>query len=92
MLSAMVPVFTTGGSTLPLPLICNNFFPTKFFARKIILTDNKKIEQYGKTTHSEILTEAGFALVNEGIAKLWVPDESNLDDCREYGRAFAQAL
>lgn len=39
-----------------------------------------------------LLTEAGFALVNEGIAKLWVPNESNLDDCREYGRAFAQAL
>lgn len=38
------------------------------------------------------LQEAGFELVNEGIAKLWVPDEQNLDDCRAYGQAFAQAL
>ena len=39
-----------------------------------------------------LLTEAGFELVNDGIAKLWVPDNSALDDCREYGRLFAQAL
>ena len=38
------------------------------------------------------LEEAGFTLVNEGIAKLWVPDEANLEDCKEYGRQFAQAL
>ena len=38
------------------------------------------------------LQEAGFELVNDGIAKLWVPDEQNLDDCREYGREFAKAL
>ena len=39
-----------------------------------------------------LLTEAGFELVNDGIAKLWVPDDDALDDCREYGRQFAQAL
>ena len=39
-----------------------------------------------------LLTEAGFELVNDGIAKLWVPDNAALDDCREYGRQFAQAL
>jgi flavorubredoxin len=38
------------------------------------------------------LQEAGFELVNDGIAKLWVPDQASLDDCREYGRNFAQAL
>ena len=39
-----------------------------------------------------LLTEGGFELVNEGIAKLWVPDQPALDDCVEYGRQFAQAL
>lgn len=38
------------------------------------------------------LQEAGFELVNEGIAKLWVPDQTELDDCKAYGQAFAQAL
>ena len=39
-----------------------------------------------------LLAEAGLELVNDGIAKLWVPDEASLDDCREYGRSFAEAL
>ena len=38
------------------------------------------------------LLEAGFELVDEGIAKLWVPDEASLDDCRTYGSNFAKAL
>jgi len=38
------------------------------------------------------LEEAGFTLVNEGLAKLWVPDQTALDDCRAYGRDFANAL
>lgn len=38
------------------------------------------------------LTEAGFSLVNDGLAKLWVPDEPTLADCVEYGREFAKAL
>ena len=39
-----------------------------------------------------LLTEAGFELVNEGIAKLWVPDDTALEDCRQYGRNFAENL
>ena len=38
------------------------------------------------------LAEAGFELVNDGIAKLWVPDTNALDDCKEYGREFARAI
>jgi len=38
------------------------------------------------------LTEASFSLVNDGLAKLWVPDETTLADCVEYGREFAKAL
>ena len=38
------------------------------------------------------LEEAGFALINEGLQKLWVPDQSVLAECTEYGRQFAQAL
>ena len=38
------------------------------------------------------LAEAGFELVNEGIGKLWVPDDIALDDCKEYGREFAKQL
>ena len=38
------------------------------------------------------LQEAGFELVDDGIAKLWVPDTLALADCVEYGRRFARAL
>ena len=38
------------------------------------------------------LEEAGFTLVNDGLQKLWVPDETALADCVEYGRQFAKAL
>ena len=38
------------------------------------------------------LQEAGFELVNDGIAKLWVPDTTAIDECVEYGREFAKAL
>ncbi len=38
------------------------------------------------------LQEGGFELVNDGLAKLWVPDATALDDCVEYGRQFAMAL
>ena len=41
---------------------------------------------------NELLTAAGFELVNEGIRKLWIPDQTILDDCMEYGRDFAKAL
>jgi flavorubredoxin len=36
------------------------------------------------------LQEAGFEVVNEGIAKMWVPDQQMLDECVAYGREFAQ--
>jgi len=38
------------------------------------------------------LGEAGFELVNDGIAKLWVPDVTDVADCTEYGRQFAKSL
>ena len=38
------------------------------------------------------LQEAGFELVNDGIIKLWVPDQTSIEDCKEYGREFAKAL
>lgn len=38
------------------------------------------------------LGEAGFELVNDGIAKLWVPDVTDVADCKEYGRQFAKSL
>ena len=38
------------------------------------------------------LQEAGFELINDGIAKLWVPNTNDLDDCKEYGRDFARAI
>jgi len=38
------------------------------------------------------LQEAGFALVNEGIRTLWVPDGKALDECRTFGEEFAKAL
>jgi len=38
------------------------------------------------------LQEAGFELVNDGLSKLWVPDCEALDDCRAFGRTFAEAL
>lgn len=34
------------------------------------------------------LQEAGFELINDGLAKLWVPDDAELADCREYGRSL----
>ena len=34
----------------------------------------------------------GFELINDGLAKLWVPDNEALADCVEYGRQLAQAL
>jgi flavorubredoxin len=38
------------------------------------------------------LEEAGFALVNDGLQKLWVPDEQAVADCVAYGRQVAEAL
>lgn len=41
---------------------------------------------------SELLSHAGFDLVNEGIRTPWVPDSQAEKACVDYGRAFAQAL
>jgi flavorubredoxin len=38
------------------------------------------------------LEEAGFALINDGLQKLWVPDEQAVADCVAYGRQVAEAL
>ena len=40
---------------------------------------------------TELLAGAGFAIVNEGIRCRWVPDEAQLEACREYGREFAKS-
>ena len=42
--------------------------------------------------NSAKLAEAGFELVNDGIGKLWVPDATALEDCKDYGREFAKAI
>ena len=41
---------------------------------------------------SELLKGAGFAVVNEGIRCQWVPDDVHMEECRQYGRAFAEAV
>ena len=38
------------------------------------------------------LGDGGFRIVNDGHRSLWVPDETELAVCREYGKQFAQAL
>lgn len=41
---------------------------------------------------SALLTEAGFAVVDEGIRAQWVPDSAALAACEEYGRSFISKL
>ena len=41
---------------------------------------------------SALLQQAGFDVIGDGIAKLWVPDQPALDDCAAFGRDFADAL
>ena len=41
---------------------------------------------------SSLLTEAGFAVVDEGIRAQWVPDSAALAACEEYGRSFISKL
>ena len=36
------------------------------------------------------LSEAGFTIVNDGLRKLWVPDEENLEDCVRFGREITR--
>ncbi|GAV24597.1 MBL fold hydrolase [Carboxydothermus islandicus] len=41
---------------------------------------------------TEILKEAGFEIVMEGIRELWNPDDEALKRCFEFGKNFAQAV
>ena len=38
------------------------------------------------------LTEAGLELINDGLMKLWVPDDDALAECTAYGHEIAKAL
>ncbi|MBQ9670246.1 MAG: anaerobic nitric oxide reductase flavorubredoxin [Prevotella sp.] len=61
---------------------------------------NKKAAAFGSYGWSgdavkiinNLLKEGGFELVDDGLAKLWVPDEQTIEECREYGRNFAKSL
>lgn len=61
---------------------------------------NKKAAAFGSYGWSgdavkiinNFLKEGGFELVDDGLAKLWVPDEQTIEECREYGRNFAKSL
>ena len=41
---------------------------------------------------TEHLQKSGLEIVNDGIRKLWVPDNAVLEECRQYGEEFAKAL
>ncbi len=41
---------------------------------------------------TKALAESGFEIVNDGFRTLWVPDESVLASCAEYGKQFAQSI
>lgn len=41
---------------------------------------------------TEELQKAGFGVVDAGHRALWIPDQAELDRCKEFGRQFAQAL
>ena len=61
---------------------------------------NKKAAAFGSYGWSgeavkqmtELLQGAGFAIVNDGIRCQWVPDEAHMEECRQYGRAFGEAV
>ncbi len=38
------------------------------------------------------LTESGFELINEGITKLWVPNQEDLSDCTAFGESIAKSF
>lgn len=38
------------------------------------------------------LEDTGFRVVDDGHRSLWIPDETELAGCREYGKQFIQAL
>lgn len=39
-----------------------------------------------------LLTAAGFAVVDDGLRKQWVPDAAAIKDCEDYGKQFAEAI
>ncbi|MEG6584461.1 anaerobic nitric oxide reductase flavorubredoxin [Dendrosporobacter sp. 1207_IL3150] len=41
---------------------------------------------------TELLKEAGFTVVNDGIKGLWNPDEKTTADCVQFGRNFVEQL
>lgn len=41
---------------------------------------------------SEKLQGCGFEIVNDGLKTLWVPDCDALNECREYGKNFVNAI
>ena len=41
---------------------------------------------------NERLAAAGLEVINDGLKMLWVPDESALAQCVEYGREIARQL
>jgi anaerobic nitric oxide reductase flavorubredoxin len=41
---------------------------------------------------SDMLVQAGFRLINNGIRTLWVPDDKAVQECIGYGEQFARAL
>ncbi len=41
---------------------------------------------------SEILTTAGFNLVDEGLKVTWNPDDAGIDNCIDYGKGLAEKL
>lgn len=61
---------------------------------------NKKASSFGAygwsgeapKTLLKKLEEAGFGIVSDGLRELWYPDQSGLDRCVEYGRAFVKTL
>jgi flavorubredoxin len=40
----------------------------------------------------KMVEEAGFEIIQPGLKKLWSPDDLSLNDCREFGKAFASKL
>ncbi len=39
---------------------------------------------------SDHLKDAGFTILNEGLRKLWIPDEESLEDCSVFGAELVQ--
>jgi flavorubredoxin len=61
---------------------------------------NKKVAVFGTYGWSgesvdvlnTFVRDAGFEVVQDGLKKLWSPDEANLKDCEEFGMNFISKL